>query len=353
MLLARSLYDKSHRPVFKEGAYLGNTQVEAIKRAGYAGAYVLDARADKVVPAPLVPDMVYLYAAQFVEHCRVRASRGEARDAALAVEEQEGVVQAALAALASRQHRFVDSIDTKPYAGYSSYHAAMVMTLSLAMGLELGLGSRQLFDLGVAALLHDMANAYLPPLHDKSSTFLPAVLFNRPGRLTDEESEAMRVYMQKGYDYLVRAYALSASASLGVMQYHENYNGTGYPNGLRRKKISLYARIIAIADAYDALVSKRSFRTALYPSQALDMVMQQSDRKFDPDIVDVFERIIAPYPTGTLVQLKTDERCLVLRNHPDNLARPLLRVYGPYRTFVVDTRTDPAYRRVRILKAVG
>jgi HD-GYP domain-containing protein (c-di-GMP phosphodiesterase class II) len=341
MLLARSLYDERYQPAFKEGLKLSSAQADAIKKAGYAGAYVLDPVADEVVPDPFVPDRAYLYAAQFVERYNERARHEETYDTTVAVEEQEGAVGPVIEALASKPHLFVDSIDTKPYAGYDDYHAAMVMSLSLALGMRLGLRNQQLFELGVAALLHDIGNA-----------FLPVGLFNRPGRLTDEEFEAMKQHVQKGYDYLVERCSLSASASLGAMQHHENYDGTGYPNGLRRKNISLYGRIITIVDVYDALVSKRSFRAALYPNQALEMVMQQADRKFDPDIADELTRLVAPYPTGTTVQLKTGERCLVLRNHPEDLTRPLLQLLdGPARP-PVDMRTDPDYRKIRITKVV-
>jgi HD-GYP domain-containing protein (c-di-GMP phosphodiesterase class II) len=345
MLLARNLYNERYAVAYKDGTKLSNAQVDAIKKGGYAGAYVLDAIADEVVADLFLPDESYLYAAQFVERYTERARHEESYDLTVAPEEQEAVVWPVVEALRSKPSLIMDVIDTKPYAGYDYYHAAMVMTLSLALGMRLDFDDQQLFEIGVAALLHDIGNA-----------FLPITLFNRPGRLTDDEFDMMKEHVQKGYDYLVNNCALPANASLGAMQHHENYDGTGYPNGLRRKKISVYARVITIADVYDALVSKRSFRAALYPSQALDMVQQQSDRKFDPDIVEELAQIIAPYPSGTTIQLKTGEKGLVMHNHPENLPRPLVLLYdnlprGATRS-LVDLRTDPTHQKTRITKII-
>jgi hypothetical protein len=129
---------------------------------------------------------------------------------------------------------------------------------------------------------------------------------------------------------------------------------TGYPQRLKRKNISIYGRIIAVCDVYDALVSRRSFRPAQYPMQAIDMVEQNSDRKFDPDVVDALASIIAPFPTGTVVQLKEGVQGLVVRNFAEDLRHPVLQEFnGKTRSGVtIDLRTDPVYSKMRITKIV-
>jgi HD-GYP domain-containing protein (c-di-GMP phosphodiesterase class II) len=161
-------------------------------------------------------------------------------------------------------------------------------------------------------------------------------------------------HVRKGTEYLERNFALTPAMAQGVLQHHENYDGTGYPNGLRRKNISLYGRILAVCDVYDALVSKRVFRQAMYPVAALEVLQQQSDRKFDPDIVDALDSIVAPYPTGCLVKLKSGEVCIVARNYPDAPKTPLLQAYNGRRPQPVfyDLAHDPTYHNTKIIKVV-
>jgi HD-GYP domain-containing protein (c-di-GMP phosphodiesterase class II) len=343
MLLARNLYNERYGIAFAEGMKLSNSYAEAIKKAGYAGNYILDSASDEVVAEPIIPDESYLFVARSVDRYAALARSDDRDSLRVSQDEQEAIVLPVIEALRAKPNLVIDIVDTKPYEGYDNFHAAMVMIISLSIGIKIGFNDKQLFELGIGALLHDIGNALLP-LH----------LLHRPGKLTDEEFELIKQHVQMGYDYLVHNCSLPASASLGAMQHHENYDGTGYPNGLRRKNISTYGRIIAIADTYDALISKRSFRAALYPVQALDMVQQHADRKFDPDLVDTLTKIAAPYPVGTVVQMRTGEQCLVLRNHPDDLAHPLLEQYnGRRRTnHLIDLRSDPTYSRIRITKII-
>jgi HD-GYP domain-containing protein (c-di-GMP phosphodiesterase class II) len=343
MLLARNLYSERYEVAYDSGTKLKSTQAEAIKKAGYSGSYILDAASDEVVADPIIPDESYLLVARSSDRYSVQARSEDRENLRVTQEEQEAIVLPVIEALRAKPNLVIEAIDTKPYEGYDDFHAAMVMIISLALGIKMELDDKQLFELGIAALLHDIGNALLP-LH----------LLHRPGKLTDEEYELIKQHVEKGYDYLVSNCSLPAPASLGAMQHHENYDGTGYPNGLRRKNISVYGRVIAIADTYDALISKRSFRAALYPMQALDMVQQHADRKFDPDIVETLTQIIAPYPVGTVVQLRTGEQCLVLRNHPEDLTHPLLEHYtGRARTHrYIDLRTDTTYKNVRITKII-
>jgi HD-GYP domain-containing protein (c-di-GMP phosphodiesterase class II) len=344
MLLARDVYNEKGAVAFKEGAKLSNSQIEHIKKQGFAGVYILDICSDDITCEPVVPDYDYLNVVRAVEDYVRRAERSEAGEPVhVTEEEQRRVVDPVMEALMGRHRLMVDVFDIKPFAIYEPCHAAMVMVLSVAIGIKLKMPEAQLYDLATAALLHDIGTA-----------FLPEGILNRPGRLTDEEFEMVKNHVRKGYEYLVYNHSLSEAASIGVMQHHENYDGTGYPDGLRRKNISVYGRIIAVTDVYDALVSKRSFRQAMYPVQALDIIEQQADRKFDPDIVGALASFVAPYPSGSIVSLKTGETCIVKRNYPEDLARPLLRVYDERSSAgaLIDLHTDPAYKGTRIIKNI-
>ena len=110
------------------------------------------------------------------------------------------------------------------------------------------------------------------------------------------------------------------------MEHHECYNGVGYPLGKKGGEIHLFARIIRIADCYDAKVSAFPAQKSLSPSEALEYVMALGDRWFDPDIVAVFARKVAAYPIGCEVELSNGQHAVVARNFENFPLRPLVRV---------------------------
>jgi HD-GYP domain-containing protein (c-di-GMP phosphodiesterase class II) len=242
--------------------------------------------------------------------------------------------------VAEKKRRIWDFIVQKPYREYEYHHAAGCMALSLLIGSEMGMDGERLYELGVAALLHDIG-----------SVFLPREILNRPGALTDEEFEIVKRHTEKGFEYLRGHFGLSEEAAMGALQHHENYDGTGYPRGLRRKQISAVGRIIAVTDVYDALVSRRPFRAAMYANQGLEILEGKSDRKFDPDIVDAFARAVAPFPAGVRVQLSTGETGVVLRNRYGNPYRPRL-IGDADRGLYIDLARDPEFAGVKIRKIV-
>ncbi|MDR1088814.1 MAG: HD-GYP domain-containing protein [Coriobacteriales bacterium] len=343
MLLARNLFDERCNKNFVDGQKLSNRDIEKIKKAGYPGAYILDPCTDKIVADPIINEGLYYGTVSSVAQIMANVRDDSTLSYCVPRREQLDIVEPVLEALMEREGARIDYLDTRPYAAYEDFHAVMAMILALRIGMRLGLTREQLLDLGIASLFHDVG-----------SVFLPGSLLSRPGKLTDEEFEMVKEHVQRGAEYLERNFALTPSMTQGVLQHHENYDGTGYPNGLRRKKISLFGRIIAICDVYDALTSKRAFRAAMYPVAALDVLEQQSDRKFDPDIVDALQNIVAPYPTACLVRLKSGEFGVVAHNYPQDPTKPLLQAYDgkrPQTTFY-DLLNDPAFSNARIVKFV-
>jgi HD-GYP domain-containing protein (c-di-GMP phosphodiesterase class II) len=320
MVLACNLFDEKLACAYQKGQKLKSGHVEKIVKAGYPGTYIHASSADEITPEPLISEEVYIgVAGTYMAFLKQAGETGSGKSfARFRYDDLKKIIQPVVEEMCEKNEKnmMVDTFDLKPFAGYNCYHAVSVMLLSLLIGRRLNLPEGQLYELGLAALFCDLGTVFLPP-----------ELLNRPGELTDEEFALIKGHVKKGSDYLREYCDLPTSACAGAMQHHESYDGTGYPEGLKRKNISLYGRIISIADVYDALVSKRAFRQAMYPGNALEVVQQMSDRKFDPDLIDALEKVIAPYPTGSLVKLKTGESCIVVRNYTYNIRRPKLRIW--------------------------
>ncbi len=135
----------------------------------------------------------------------------------------------------------------------------------------------------IAALRH------AAPLHDLGKIGLPLALVNKQGTLTAEEMELIRTHTVIGHRILAGSeWPVIQSAALVALHHHENWDGSGYPHGLAGEAIPLDARIVAIADVYDALASARSYKPAWNRAEIVEELMRLRATKFDPDLVDAF-----------------------------------------------------------------
>ena len=347
MVLGQPLFGEDFELLFDKGTKLKGSHIKNINSLGFSGIYIEDEPSAPVQVSPLIPEDLRLLtvkaAKKFLTQAQSDASNRSMTK--VSIDEQESVVLPVIEKLLEAKSPIIEHFDIKAYADYDYYHAANVMVLSLVLGIKLGITDRRLFELGIASLVHDVGNA-----------FIPSGILNKPGELTAEEFAIVQSHAEKGYDYLSEYYDLSPEACKGALQHHENYDGTGYPGNLRRNRISQFGRIIALTDVFDALISRRPYRQALYPSQALDIIRQKSDRKFDPEIVHTLEKIFAPYPVATCVELNTYEQGLVVQNYPDDIARPRLYVPPAKRGgegSIIDLYKDTSYKNSTIIGIVN
>jgi putative nucleotidyltransferase with HDIG domain len=135
------------------------------------------------------------------------------------------------------------------------------------------------------ALLPQIARAAF--LHDIGKMAIPDLILRKPGPLTPEERDIMRTHCEIGYNMVTRIPFLREAAEI-VLSHQEYFDGTGYPRGLRGEEIPLGARIFAVADALDAMISDRPYRKALSISHAQEEIQRCSGTQFDPKVVEVF-----------------------------------------------------------------
>ena len=208
---------------------------------------------------------------------------------------------------------FVHIHDLKSHDEYTYHHSLSVSLLSIATGQEMGLDDDQLLRLGRCAMLHDAGKQ-----------FIPLSIINKVGKLTDEEFAIMRDHPVKGA-LSIKAKAIGDTEIWGgVMFHHEKINGRGYPKGLRKDEIPLFARIIAVADVYDAVTSFRSYRKPMHPSMAYEIICSEIETSFEYDIVKAFTNRLIVYPVGCVLEL-TDKRIGVVVDNEIKL-RPVIKL---------------------------
>ena len=163
----------------------------------------------------------------------------------------------------------INMVDLKVFDDYTYFHSVNVAVLSIVLGTALGLSRTQLCDLGIGAILHDIGKV-----------FVKKDILCKAGVLSDDESCEMQNHSTLGYDYIKKVSNISMSARIGILDHHEKFGGGGYPNDLKEEKISLFGRIIAIADVYDAMTSDRPYRKAIIPSEVIEYIMGSSQYPF-------------------------------------------------------------------------
>ena len=153
-------------------------------------------------------------------------------------------------------------------------HSVNTMLLSLAIGLWFEFTQEEMIMLGLGALLHDIGKV-----------FIPNTILDKDGKLNNEELSLMQSHTQIGYDYLKKCGFLEPIALI-ALQHHERYDGTGYPRGIGKRAITQYSRIVHVADVFDALCIKRSYKIPYLPSQALSALCREKGTSFDPLTVE-------------------------------------------------------------------
>lgn len=199
---------------------------------------------------------------------------------------------------------------------YTYMHSVAVCALMVSLARQLGLSDEQTRESGLAGLLHDIGKMVIP-----------LDILNNPGKLTDAEFAAVKEHPVAGHRMLLEGEAVGEIALDVCLHHHEKMNGTGYPDRLSVDNISLFARMGAICDVYDAVTSNRPYKPGWCPSESLH-IMTEWEGHFDKNIFQAFVKCIGIYPVGTLVRLKSGLLGVVVEQQiGKSLLLPMVRVF--------------------------
>ena len=232
----------------------------------------------------------------------------EAKDAMLLVEEIGNSVLRNPGALISLAR-------LKRADDYTYMHSVAVCGLMIALAQKLGLNQRDTREAGLAGLLHDVGKMAIPP-----------EVLNKPGKLTDEEFTLVKSHPTEGHKMLLESNGVSEAALDVCLHHHEKIDGKGYPHRLSGADISLFAKMGAVCDVYDAITSDRVYHKGMQAPVALKKIVEWTRAHFNPDLVRVFISAIGIYPTGTLVMLESGRLAVVMDHAPATPHQPRIRV---------------------------
>jgi putative nucleotidyltransferase with HDIG domain len=301
---------KSKAFLLKKGAILTKESINNLVKFGILGVYVEDGRTNEILDYKFRKESVSAIKKIF-DVCENTHKILDENS----IKEIEKISENLVENINKNKGVTIGISDLQAYDDNTYLHSLSVTVISIAIGIELELGSKQLCNLGVSAMLHDIGKMEIP-----------IELISKPAKLTKDEYDIVKTHAKLGANYIVKNNDINREIYLGVISHHEKFDGTGYPSGLKKSEIPIFGRIIAVADVYDALTAKRPYRRPIKPFEAIEYIMGGVGTSFDCDVVKAFLRKIEPYPIGAHVRLSDGRVGVILKGNSNNPLRPILKV---------------------------
>jgi len=310
-VIARSIYNLDGVVLLSEGAVLTREHKDKLHNYGITEIYIEDPFSEGIKIPEIIREEVIIEVKSQVKKMMTSPSIKVSVD----VKKVREIVEKLIANILDNEQIVASLCDVRSIDEYTFSHSVNVSVISIVTGIGLGMKEDTLRDLGIGALLHDIGKVMI----DDS-------ILNKPSSLTSLEYDEVKRHTQYGYEILKNSGNISQEACDVALSHHERLDGSGYPRKLRNNDIQTFARIVAIADVYDALTTDKVYRRKMMPHDVLDYMLSLGGRHFDKNILDAFVRHIAYYPVGTAVILNSGEKGLVSEYNPYFPNRPVVRV---------------------------
>ncbi|MCR5508916.1 MAG: HD-GYP domain-containing protein [Lachnospiraceae bacterium] len=328
MKIDQAIVDSRGRELIVRGSVLDDFQIEYLKEHGVGGIFISVGEPDEEEVSELEKNLP-VYTRELIQKSRVEDRSkvkldqevckrvGEGIQYLFHNTESEGFLETTnnisgelVKAITANKAVAVDINLIKVSDEYTFKHSVDVATMAMVIGQNYGLGKDELRELGVSGLLHDLGKSQIP-----------LEVLNKPGKLDDKEFELMKQHSLFGFKILKEKNQFSDAVLKGVLQHHEKINGRGYPLGVTDEAIHKYAKIIAVADVYDALVTERPYKKAFQKREAVEMILAMT-QELDMQSMLSFLSCVILYPVDSIVTLSSGEPCKVVKNNQTNCLRP-------------------------------
>lgn len=316
MEVARPVYDANGFMLLNRGVKLLPEYIEKLKLLQIYSVYIADSLIPDVEIEDIILDETRQRAKQLIRGI-IQGAGSQQKNAPSLVIPKAGLsdlLNELISQLLANRNLSVNLADIRSSDDYTFAHSVNVAVLALVIGLAMGLSRGDLVKIGLGAFLHDIGK-----------TCIPNKILNKPGSLTTEEMLQIKQHPVHGRNLLKGQAMVDPKAVKIIYQHHERSDGSGYPEGLNAVQMHLFAKIVAVADVYDALVADRPYRPAYLPHQALEILAAESDH-FDPEVLQMFYRHLTAYPVGTVVGLSNGLIGVVVSNTVGYPTRPVVRV---------------------------
>ncbi|WP_255507940.1 HD-GYP domain-containing protein [Lysinibacillus sp. BW-2-10] len=330
MVAGKTIWNEAGHPLIQKNVVLSEGILRRLKQLGIQYLYIEDAISDGIEIEETISPEKRTKAVKHITSSFNQLKGLNSSAASLVLDKQSKaigeLVDDLLNSIMKSDEILTVLTDTLIYDEYIYQHSFQVTLYSVAIAREMGYSREELKTIGIGAMLHDVGKMIIPT----------DILF-KPDRLTDEEYEIMKQHARSGFDILRNLHTVSLLVAHCAFQHHERLDGSGYPRGLVEYEIHPYAKIIAVADVFDAVTSNRVYRKKMLPSQGVEIINAGKGTIFDKRVVDAFNRSIIHYPNGSVVLLSDGRRGIIAKQNKDNAAMPSIRIFEENGTLLKST----------------
>lgn len=301
MVLAQNIKDQYGRVLIMKGSGLSQHKREQLKKFDITGVYIDDVWSADIFIEPVVEEKLVNKSIDALK--------------SMNLDDIENCACEIIDKLMNAEDYIHDMETIKVYDENTFEHSIHVAISAVTMGIGMGYNFYRLKNLAVGSMLHDVGKQ-----------LVPIEIISKKGKLTAEEMEEVRKHPTYGYSILADNSNVYSSTRGIVYQHHENWDGSGYPRGLREEEIYELAMVTHICDVYDALISKRSYKEAFKIRSAVDIVLSGDNTMFNPELTKEFFKYVPIYHKGTEVELSNGENALVFKNNRGDMLNPVVKL---------------------------
>lgn len=324
MIVGRSIYGSGGEILLAAGMEINQRYIQRLEQLGIMLIYIKDEVFDDVEIDDVVSDKTRKEAVKATKEF----INGLKLNKKLDTKRVSQIVNNIIDDLMSNKDIIVNLVDLRAMNDYTFSHSVNVAILATIIGIENGYDQIKLRNLAAGALFHDIGK-----------TLIPENILNKTTPFTAEEENEVKQHPTLGFEILRKIEGFNLLSAHVAFQHHEKFDGTGYPRGLMGKEIDEFARIVTIAEFYDTLTSKGQNQKSHLPRHALEYIVLNSGKFFDPKFVEIFIYVIALFPVGSIVILNTGEQGAVIKVNKKFPSRPVLRILYD----ATGNKVDPSY----------
>lgn len=349
MVLAKPLYFFEDYFLLNEGVIVTPNFVEQIKRRQIKEIFILEEQEGPVISdlpfSEKIPDNIEkkLYLQTYLVYQKLAENILKGKDIDLHPTRQ--CIEELTGQIVEEPDKFLQLTLLKAADTYTSVHSINVAIFSVLLGHYMGWERPRLIELGIGALLHDIGKLKIP-----------FDILHKPGLLDSEELKIIQNHSLLGVEALSRTANVSEQVINIIKDHHERGDGSGYPHGLHADLISEEAKLVAIADIYDALTTDRTYRRALLPHQAAEILIAYSYKnQLDVELVKQFTRNIAIYPLACIIELSDNTVVRVINKNQNFPLRPQVETTSPSGKVgqIIDLAREPQLSIVGLIKSLN
>lgn len=315
MVIAKDLFRADGTIVLGKGVKLKGRYIDRIKELGIKHIYIEDNTIPEVIVKDIVKEETRQDGIVLIKNVMDNLTLSDH----ISVEEVKETVNEIVNQLMKNDEIVINLAEIRATDDYTFGHSVNVGVLSIVTGISMGYLKDDLMELGVGAILHDVGKMRVPQ-----------EILQKPGKLTNEEYDEIKKHTIYGYDILKSNDGISETSKRIALLHHERFDGNGYPNEISGEKIHQFARIVSVADVYDALTTDRVYKDKIKTYQAIEYMISAGGHQFDYNIVRKFLSNIAIFPLGKGVILNTGQKGYVVKVRKDFPTRPVIKIiYNP------------------------